>query len=149
MSHRHNYHILDKFFSAIRTSLAAGTFEKDQQVFLDTYVPELPARTGLGPRVRGYQFKTEGGGKKKNPLAFKSKGFGAGVEVEVEVAGQVGGDGSEDNDDEGGVKIGVGMGGDDGEKVREAEEVGEGRGVDLGLEAGELEERGVGRRVDE
>ncbi|KAF8425513.1 tRNA-guanine(15) transglycosylase-like protein [Tirmania nivea] len=66
----HNYHILEKFFVAVRASIAAGTYEQDKKVFRDTYVEELPEKSGQGPRVRGYQFKTEGGAKKKNPPAF-------------------------------------------------------------------------------
>lgn len=75
---RHNYHILEKFFIALRKSLSAGTYETDKSTFLNTYVTQLPERTGEGPRVRGYQFKTEGGAKKKNSPAFRSKGVSIG-----------------------------------------------------------------------
>ena len=92
---------------------------------------ELPEKTGQGPRVRGYQFKTEGGVKKKNPPAFKSKGLGEGL--------------NDGQSEAGGVRIG----GDEKEKLEEAEEVGEGKGVDLGVDAEELVERGFGGvRVD-
>ncbi|KAF8446767.1 tRNA-guanine(15) transglycosylase-like protein [Terfezia claveryi] len=113
----HNYHIFQKFFVAVRASIAAGTYDQDKEVFRNTYVEELPEKTGQGPRVRGYQFKTEGGAKKKNPPAFKSKGLG---------------EGHDDGQSEAG---GVSIGGDEKEKLEEAGEV----------DTEELVERGMGR----
>lgn len=46
----HNHHIIDQFFSAIRSSIAAGTFDADVQTFSRAYDPELPEKTGQGPR---------------------------------------------------------------------------------------------------
>jgi len=123
--------MLQKFFVAIRASVAAGTYEQDKEVFRNTYMEELPEKTGQGPRVRGYQFKTEGGAKKKNPPGFKSKGLGEGL--------------NDGQSEAGGVRIG----GDEREKLAEAGEVGEGKGADLGVDAEELVERGMGKiRVD-
>lgn len=67
----HNYSILDTFFSNIRQSIDQGTFEDDVQAFGQAYQSELPAQTGEGPRVRGYQMKSVGGGEaRKNPKAY-------------------------------------------------------------------------------
>ena len=39
--------------------------------FNRAYVPDLPANTGAGPRVRGYQTKSTGGGEdKKNAKSW-------------------------------------------------------------------------------
>lgn len=91
----HNHHVLDLFFASIRSSIAAGTFEADVEAFTAAYEPQLPAKTGQGPRyedrdlcedvsvgrdygadtlsrVRGYQFKSEGPGEpKKNAKVFQ------------------------------------------------------------------------------
>ncbi|KAM0723609.1 hypothetical protein Q7P37_000597 [Cladosporium fusiforme] len=67
----HNHHMIDQFFASIRASIAAGTFDADVQTFSRCYDAELPEKTGQGPRVRGYQFRSEGPGEaKKNPSAF-------------------------------------------------------------------------------
>ncbi|KAH0562679.1 hypothetical protein GP486_002651 [Trichoglossum hirsutum] len=69
----HNLAIIDEFFSSIRSSIARGTFDADMNTFERTYERELPEQTGQGPRVRGYQFKSEGPGEpKKNSLAYKT-----------------------------------------------------------------------------
>lgn len=49
----HNLHIIESFFSGIRASIAAGRFETDAWAFEDTYEPELPEKTGAGPRYVG------------------------------------------------------------------------------------------------
>ncbi|KXT12892.1 hypothetical protein AC579_10466 [Pseudocercospora musae] len=68
----HNHHIMDIFFASIRNSIANNTFEDDVQAFERKYESRLPAKTGQGPRVRGYQYKSEGPGEaKKNPNAFR------------------------------------------------------------------------------
>jgi queuine tRNA-ribosyltransferase len=72
----HNHAILTAFFAGIRASIHAGTFDTDVATFEAYYEPALPAKTGQGPRVRGYQFKSESDAKreKKNPKAFKKYG---------------------------------------------------------------------------
>ena len=67
--YRHNAHVLEKFFASVRESIKRGTFEEDRETFGRVYEPELPPVVGAGPRVRGYQFKTEPG-PKKNPTVF-------------------------------------------------------------------------------
>ncbi|KAF2113625.1 tRNA-guanine(15) transglycosylase-like protein [Lophiotrema nucula] len=70
----HNHAILDAFFAGIRNSIENGSFDNDFAAFEAYYEPALPEKTGQGPRVRGYQFKSEEGqGKvpKKNPKAYK------------------------------------------------------------------------------
>jgi queuine tRNA-ribosyltransferase len=46
----HNHHVMDNFFSAIRSSLSRGSFETDCATFEKLYESELPAKTGQGPR---------------------------------------------------------------------------------------------------
>ncbi|KAG0632987.1 tRNA-guanine(15) transglycosylase-like protein [Tuber brumale] len=70
----HNAKIISNFFAAIRESIARGTFEEDCKIFAEAYVEEFPEKTGHGPRLRGYQFKSEGGAKKKNPKAYNKLG---------------------------------------------------------------------------
>ncbi|EUC30872.1 hypothetical protein COCCADRAFT_102737 [Bipolaris zeicola 26-R-13] len=69
----HNHAILSAFFAGVRASIEAGTFDADVAAFEAYYEPVLPEKTGQGPRVRGYQFKSESHAKKekKNPKAFK------------------------------------------------------------------------------
>jgi queuine tRNA-ribosyltransferase len=69
----HNHAILSAFFAGIRTSVEAGTFDTDAAAFEAYYEPVLPEKTGQGPRIRGYQFKSEAHAnrEKKNPRAFK------------------------------------------------------------------------------
>lgn len=59
----HNLAIMDRFFEACRRSIAHGTFEEDVKAFNRNYEAEMPAKTGPGPRVRGYQTKSVGGGE--------------------------------------------------------------------------------------
>ncbi|KAI8933407.1 hypothetical protein NX059_010022 [Plenodomus lindquistii] len=72
----HNHAILSAFFASVRASIQAGTFEADVAAFEAYYEPALPAKTGQGPRVRGYQFKSESHvpKNKKNPKAFRKFG---------------------------------------------------------------------------
>ncbi|KAH1905261.1 hypothetical protein KXV22_005161 [Aspergillus fumigatus] len=56
----HNHHIMDKFFSAIRTSIERETFLTDADMFHRFYAPELPEKTGEGPRLRGHQLPAAG-----------------------------------------------------------------------------------------
>lgn len=46
----HNHHIIDKFFIGARDSIKNQSFEGDRVMFGKTYVTELPAKTGQGPR---------------------------------------------------------------------------------------------------
>lgn len=67
----HNFAVLEKFFAAVRESITDGTFEQDVSAFHRAYESEMPKQTGEGPRVRGYQTKSVGGGEpKKNPKAY-------------------------------------------------------------------------------
>ncbi|KAI9740513.1 MAG: hypothetical protein M1834_005093 [Cirrosporium novae-zelandiae] len=69
----HNHAVMDRFFEGVRKSIAHGTFEEDIKTFGQVYEAEFPEKTGQGPRVRGYQFKSIGGGEpKKNVLAFRT-----------------------------------------------------------------------------
>ncbi|CAG8956246.1 hypothetical protein HYFRA_00003626 [Hymenoscyphus fraxineus] len=61
----HNHYVLSKFFSSIREGIGRGTFEADCETFARYYETKLPEKSGQGPRVRGYQFKTEGPGERK------------------------------------------------------------------------------------
>lgn len=56
----HNHQVLSTFFAAIRESICKGTFEEDCRTFETVYESELPAKSGQGPRIRGYHFKSEG-----------------------------------------------------------------------------------------
>lgn len=68
----HNHAIMDAFFAGIRDSIASNTFEDDCKAFEAFYEVDLPEKTGQGPRVRGYQFKSTGPGEgKKNPPAYR------------------------------------------------------------------------------
>jgi queuine tRNA-ribosyltransferase accessory subunit len=69
----HNHAILSAFFTSIRSSIGVGTFDADVAAFEAYYESQLPEKTGQGPRVRGYQFRSEQHGKveKKNPKAFR------------------------------------------------------------------------------
>ncbi|KEF54802.1 uncharacterized protein A1O9_09244 [Exophiala aquamarina CBS 119918] len=67
----HNFAIIESFFSSIRQSIARGTFEDDIKTFGRAYDSEMPQSTGQGPRIRGYQAKSVGGGEpKRNPRAY-------------------------------------------------------------------------------
>lgn len=46
----HNHHIIDKFFAGVRTSISRGSFEEDGQNFQKCYTPDLPEKSGQGPR---------------------------------------------------------------------------------------------------
>jgi queuine tRNA-ribosyltransferase len=71
----HNHHILSEFFSSIRASIKMGTFEADAEEFGRNYESELPEKSGKGPRVRGYHFKSEGPGEaKKNKAPWGNLG---------------------------------------------------------------------------
>ncbi|KIW07103.1 uncharacterized protein PV09_01981 [Verruconis gallopava] len=84
----HNHHVMERFFSAVRMSIGAGTFEAAREDFEKQYESELPVTTGSGPRVRGYQIKSAGGGeRKKNVKAFNKLDDMAGAIAENEPPG--------------------------------------------------------------
>lgn len=67
----HNFATMDAFFRSVRTSIASATFIEDQKRFTCAYSTDMPATTGVGPRIRGYQTKSSGGGElKKNPKGY-------------------------------------------------------------------------------
>ena len=67
----HNFCVIDNFFSIIRASIEHSTFDADINAFNRAYDSEMPKQTGQGPRVRGYQMKSVGGGEpKKNLKAY-------------------------------------------------------------------------------
>ena len=67
----HNLSVMDRFFDACRKSIANGAFEEDVGLFTRRYETDMPARTGSGPRIRGFQTKSSGGHEaKKNERAW-------------------------------------------------------------------------------
>ena len=67
----HNHAMMDAFFMAVRASIENNTFDDDVKAFRHTYSAAMPEKTGEGPRTRGYQTKSVGGGEaKKNPKAY-------------------------------------------------------------------------------
>ncbi|KAE8380826.1 tRNA-guanine(15) transglycosylase-like protein [Aspergillus bertholletiae] len=67
----HNLHTMDCFFAGIRESIQQGTFESDVEIFQRTYAPQLPEKTGQGPRIRGYQAPSRGPNEpRRNPRAY-------------------------------------------------------------------------------
>lgn len=46
----HNHHIIDRFFAGVRGSISRGSFEEDRQHFQTYYTPDLPEKSGQGPR---------------------------------------------------------------------------------------------------
>jgi queuine tRNA-ribosyltransferase accessory subunit len=67
----HNHHVMDRFFCNIRSSIEDGNFDEHRLKFERYYEPEMPRQTGQGPRVRGYQYKSEGGDQKRNQASFR------------------------------------------------------------------------------
>jgi len=66
----HNHHVLSEFFEAIRESIKNDTFQADSDEFAKFYESELPAKSGQGPRVRGYHYKSEAAQPKRNKKAW-------------------------------------------------------------------------------
>lgn len=67
----HNFHTVNMFFQQIRESIADGTFEERSKNFGRVYDRMPVQSSGQGPRVRGYQMKSVGGGEsKKNRKAY-------------------------------------------------------------------------------
>lgn len=80
----HNHHVLDYFFAGIRQSIASNIYKSDVQDFEHRYESLLPEKTGQGPRVRGYQYKSEGPGEpKKNAAPFTMLEDGKEVNAEA------------------------------------------------------------------
>jgi len=46
----HNHAVMDRFFAGVRGSIGRASFEQDVLAFQRVYEPELPAKTGQGPR---------------------------------------------------------------------------------------------------
>lgn len=69
----HNHAVISAFFAGVRASIEDDLFDTHMAAFEVYYESTLPEKTGQGPRVRGYQFKSESHAKKekKNPKAFK------------------------------------------------------------------------------
>ncbi|KAL9616737.1 MAG: hypothetical protein Q9160_008425 [Pyrenula sp. 1 TL-2023] len=59
----HNHAAINAFFTAIRTSIATDTFQRDVQIFAQAYETEMPVKVGQGPRTRGYETKSVGRGE--------------------------------------------------------------------------------------
>ena len=61
----HNFHVLDCFFEGVRNSIQDGSFEYEMKRFEEVYEEEWTEGLGKGkgPRVRGYQAKSEGRGR--------------------------------------------------------------------------------------
>ncbi|KAG8529783.1 uncharacterized protein KY384_005264 [Bacidia gigantensis] len=69
----HNYHIMGEFFAQVRQSIMRHTFGEDKLAFGNAFEQKLPTKTGQGPRIRGYQTKSEGKGEpRQNPKAYRS-----------------------------------------------------------------------------
>lgn len=89
----HNHALMTSFLASVRRSISAGTFESDTQVFARRYDSEIPAGSGKGPRIRGYQFKSEVGKDKAVKGEGKRNGkawVALGPEDEVEAGGDEG-----------------------------------------------------------
>lgn len=46
----HNHHVIDEFFAGVRRSLDEKSFDYNRTQFTKSYEPELPPKTGQGPR---------------------------------------------------------------------------------------------------
>ncbi|KAK6352555.1 hypothetical protein TWF730_009379 [Orbilia blumenaviensis] len=68
----HNLKVMERFFGDVRRSIEEGWWEKGRSAFEKKYKREMPEGTGLGPRLRGYQYKSVGGDKKLNEPAYRS-----------------------------------------------------------------------------
>jgi queuine tRNA-ribosyltransferase accessory subunit len=80
----HNLATMDRFFEACRRSIAQGTFEEDVTTFNGNYEAEMPSKTGLGPRIRGYQTKSVGGGESKKNAKVWGRFGDTGQKIEAE-----------------------------------------------------------------
>nr|CDP25269.1 Putative queuine tRNA-ribosyltransferase [Podospora anserina S mat+] len=73
----HNHATMSAFFGGIQRSIKDATFEDERLSFSRAYDSEMPAGVGERPRMRGYQYKSQGGeenaGKKKNKPAWQKE----------------------------------------------------------------------------
>ncbi|KAK4203273.1 putative queuine tRNA-ribosyltransferase [Triangularia verruculosa] len=80
----HNHAVFSAFFAGVQESIGRGTFEEDRKGFARVYEPEMQKGVGERPRMRGYQYKSQGGeenaGRKKNKPAWQRE-LGLGGEV--------------------------------------------------------------------
>ncbi|KAJ4346468.1 uncharacterized protein N0V89_010397 [Didymosphaeria variabile] len=84
----HNHAVVESFFTSVRNSIEAGTFDADVAAFEAFYEPQLPEKTGQGPRVRGYQFKSEEHAKKEKKNVKKWNGeIGGGAKGKIVLKG--------------------------------------------------------------
>jgi len=73
----HNHEVIERFFVGVRGILqeGGGRYEEAVRVFEKVYESSLPEGSGRGPRVRGYQFKSQGPGEgKRNEAPFQEFG---------------------------------------------------------------------------
>ncbi|KAL5404207.1 hypothetical protein PMIN04_012632 [Paraphaeosphaeria minitans] len=79
----HNHAVVESFFTSLRTSIDAGTFDAHVATFEAYYEPQLPEKTGQAPRARGYHFRSEEHAKKekKNPKRWNGELGGKGKAV--------------------------------------------------------------------
>lgn len=70
----HNHSVVESFFTSIRSSIGAGTFDAHVAAFHAFYEPQLPEKTGQGPRARGYHFRSEEHAKKGKKNAKRWNG---------------------------------------------------------------------------
>ncbi|KAL5380572.1 hypothetical protein DPSP01_007636 [Paraphaeosphaeria sporulosa] len=86
----HNHAVVESFFTSIRSSIDAGTFDAHVAAFEAYYEPQLPEKTGQGPRARGYHFRSEEHAKqeKKNPKRWNGELGGKGKAVLKGAQGQ-------------------------------------------------------------
>ncbi|KAL8909039.1 MAG: hypothetical protein Q9207_000490 [Kuettlingeria erythrocarpa] len=73
----HNHHVMDVFFAGVRQRMSDGQYETDRDMFHQTYERELPASTGQGPRLRGYQVKSGPAQLRRNAQAYRPLGDGS------------------------------------------------------------------------
>ncbi|KAK6514024.1 hypothetical protein TWF506_008451 [Arthrobotrys conoides] len=68
----HNLKVVERFFGNVRRSIEEGWWERGRSGFEVKYKRDMPVGTGLGPRLRGYQYKSVGGEGKLNEPAYRS-----------------------------------------------------------------------------
>ncbi|KAK6339378.1 hypothetical protein TWF718_008797 [Orbilia javanica] len=68
----HNLKVVERFFGSVRRSIEEGWWEKGRSGFEAKYKKDMPVGTGLGPRLRGYQYKSVGGEGRLNEPAYRS-----------------------------------------------------------------------------
>lgn len=67
----HNHHAIETFFSGVRDSIAQDKWEEDCECFGLRYESAFSEDGGKGPRVRGYQYRSQGPGEaRRNEKVF-------------------------------------------------------------------------------